>query len=1365
MRSMRHQVAQAIWIVAIFCLMLLPAYAAAEVDITDKVEIIKGRMVTDRATGDALIDVSVRNVSSDVLLTPVRVAITSVSSADVLVADFDGVTSEGFPFYEYENSTGQLLSSETIAANRWRFENPTKARFTYTYKVIGFVPDKAEVVGPSGGIIETDTDVVLEIPSGSVLEPTTFTVTRVNEEKLEISETIDNAYLLGAAEFGPSGQQFKWPVKVTLPIKENLTPGTELPLYIYSEDTGNYLESEFTCMIDDNGASCTGEVSHFTSIACVMPVPADKLWRFGEHHFFSLIRKEYLGNYAYFLRDTIFLGPRLPNENRNISGGGNLSFGLPPIKKEAVRLYGIEEEDSVKDNLSLYNKEPVLFIHGYTAQNAFGGGYGTWGNFISLVASLQIEDREYIPFEFQWRTNSRFQDVTEDLFNAIQKIYNTFGNKKVHLVAHSFGGVLARTLLQNYYPDNVSLDASHMVASLTTIATPHSGIAPASNLHDVDFPKGRDSFLHSMAKQISVHQMGENVLLPYSDLKINSQPGEIAAALAKGIDPEENNTQHHMLPRNVPIQSAIGLTAKFVEPLYELESGDKLISYEGQRFHPRLTLNEDSNLLLGENPFNNVDPEFYVFEKLLGLNNAVNLASFGQFSPYVHFTYPREGYKHSPAIKTFSPLAVYSDSNFVDCHNIETCYHDSFLSVKYWLERYTSNPEAFNEITRYFPVLQEPVLVDESTNSYQFSAQKLDQLINHKTIKYCIVINNETIAASVHNTCGTSRYDDFPSDAFNPEWPVEGPGYDLEPGYVYSWTVFAVNPYNMWSQAEWWTLDLQEEEVFVTISGQVVDSSTNQGISGAVVSTSLDSMTATTDALGAFSLQTSTEANYSSTPYIINISAEGYETFSSEGVWGDHPENQSFYLTPIITLTDTVWDDYLDIGVPFYNVFFEDGEWKIIAFELTSGTMAQVTFEGTTYNGTWAVYENGILNITFESQGESYWKLLGVYGNRLNVCFSESFNGLSICDGEFFYLTLEDAQTHPANIPVTISGGVVDANTNLGISGAVISTSLDENTVTTDSSGSFFLQTSTTGNYSITPYTLNISFQDYETFSLTLPWGDHAGNQLIKLIPNAAPVIAPYVTSVPRVGYIDEKTVLNQAGYGFTPSGGITLHFIDPNGLHSTIQKTADPIFGSYEHTYQTHNCSAVGPWEYYAVDEATGIRTDSILITIVGDNSNCGISAGRLTDTGQTQCYSTSGTLIDCAGTGQDGEFSINPLSYADNGNGTIIDNVTNLVWQQADDGIARTWQNAVWYCENLTLGGSDWRLPTVKEFTSIIDFGRSSPAIDPIFILSSVSSAYWTFDVFTGNKENAWAVISRNGGSEIYSKEFEYFTRCVSE
>ncbi len=97
-----------------------------------------------------------------------------------------------------------------------------------------------------------------------------------------------------------------------------------------------------------------------------------------------------------------------------------------------------------------------------------------------------------------------------------------------------------------------------------------------------------------------------------------------------------------------------------------------------------------------------------------------------------------------------------------------------------------------------------------------------------------------------------------------------------------------------------------------------------------------------------------------------------------------------------------------------------------------------------------------------------------------------------------------------------------------------------------------------------------------------------------------------------------------------------------------------------------------------------------SVLVFAFISNSLAGTF--KLPDTGQTTCYD-AGKVITCPAPGQpwaqDGGYDINPLSYTDNGNGTIADNNAGLIWQRQDDGIPRTWDAENTYCADSTFGG----------------------------------------------------------------------------
>ncbi|MEM7261538.1 MAG: DUF1566 domain-containing protein [Planctomycetota bacterium] len=132
---------------------------------------------------------------------------------------------------------------------------------------------------------------------------------------------------------------------------------------------------------------------------------------------------------------------------------------------------------------------------------------------------------------------------------------------------------------------------------------------------------------------------------------------------------------------------------------------------------------------------------------------------------------------------------------------------------------------------------------------------------------------------------------------------------------------------------------------------------------------------------------------------------------------------------------------------------------------------------------------------------------------------------------------------------------------------------------------------------------------------------------------------------------------------------------------------------------------------------------------------------------TGQVGCYDDEGQSIDCDDPrfpGQDG--SLNDCDgenrFVDNRDGTITDTCTGLMWQQ-DLGFvsAVNWQGSLEYCATLELGGhDDWRLPTIREIQSIVDYNRTGPAFDPIF--RALETRYWSSTTVVNNRTHAWVV-----------------------
>lgn len=376
---------------------------------------------------------------------------------------------------------------------------------------------------------------------------------------------------------------------------------------------------------------------------------------------------------AYFERGA--QGQRLPRK----AGGGT-----PLLAEErlASELHGsCAESDSLFDTSP--TREPVLFIHGFNPLGGLGGGRGTWGDFLRLMG-----EAGYLPFEFRWDTAARFEDVAADLKAAVERIASRT-HLRVHLVAHSFGGLLARTYLQGL-AYGAAAAYSKPVASLTTIGTPHSGIADGSVY---GLPIGRDRTwlgkTASVCPAISCFEAGDpdawrllEFMLRYG---FDVTPGSIPHALAdRAANP---------LPPGLPIQVLIGLWVN--DSTGVLLGGDGLISFAGQRFDPSTAL-DPAPLLTGT-----------VMEWVLGSDRWTSHGSTGPYRPgvvlqpealsttadgSVRYVIQPKGFHHSAVNLAGLQLLEAPFEPEVLCPSAETCTHDSFLRVRAFLSAHATLP-------------------------------------------------------------------------------------------------------------------------------------------------------------------------------------------------------------------------------------------------------------------------------------------------------------------------------------------------------------------------------------------------------------------------------------------------------------------------------------------------------------------------------------------------------------------------------------------------------------------------------------------------------------------------------------------------
>ncbi len=131
--------------------------------------------------------------------------------------------------------------------------------------------------------------------------------------------------------------------------------------------------------------------------------------------------------------------------------------------------------------------------------------------------------------------------------------------------------------------------------------------------------------------------------------------------------------------------------------------------------------------------------------------------------------------------------------------------------------------------------------------------------------------------------------------------------------------------------------------------------------------------------------------------------------------------------------------------------------------------------------------------------------------------------------------------------------------------------------------------------------------------------------------------------------------------------------------------------------------------------------------------------ASSPLSDTGQTAHYTRT--------FGEDSDYATPAPAYVDNGDGTVTDRVSGLIWQQVDGG-EMTWEKARTYASNLTLAGRhDWRLPNSLELFSILNHEMNRPAMDTTFFPRTDAEYWWTDATRADEPSKVWAVNAGGG------------------
>jgi hypothetical protein len=138
---------------------------------------------------------------------------------------------------------------------------------------------------------------------------------------------------------------------------------------------------------------------------------------------------------------------------------------------------------------------------------------------------------------------------------------------------------------------------------------------------------------------------------------------------------------------------------------------------------------------------------------------------------------------------------------------------------------------------------------------------------------------------------------------------------------------------------------------------------------------------------------------------------------------------------------------------------------------------------------------------------------------------------------------------------------------------------------------------------------------------------------------------------------------------------------------------------------------------------------------------------------TGQTKCYNTTGNVIDCKNTGQDGDVLAGmpwPSTRFSTSGDCVRDNLTGLLWRKAvPNPAAGWWTQALTTAQNTNLCDcADWRLPNINELASLTNANEPDMAawLNAQGFTNVQNILYWSSTTDGSYSRNAWTVTLQN-------------------
>jgi len=119
-------------------------------------------------------------------------------------------------------------------------------------------------IGPGGGSVTDGGGAGITIPAGALDREYEITVSTYARSDNCPNPTGSLPHFIGGAKFEPAGLEFKAPATVTIPSNQNLTPGSQFPLFVWNESRSGWEQTDFIATVSADGNSFSADITHFS---------------------------------------------------------------------------------------------------------------------------------------------------------------------------------------------------------------------------------------------------------------------------------------------------------------------------------------------------------------------------------------------------------------------------------------------------------------------------------------------------------------------------------------------------------------------------------------------------------------------------------------------------------------------------------------------------------------------------------------------------------------------------------------------------------------------------------------------------------------------------------------------------------------------------------------------------------------------------------------------------------------------------------------------------------------------------------------------------------------------------------------------